>query len=64
MKCRHSSNSWLVMAGDYGVEWCWRCGAFREVRRTGQASVSARPRSWVRPVGDGAMPEIPKETKR
>jgi hypothetical protein len=46
-RCRHR-DSWLIAGGSY--EWCYRCGALRNMRETGIAQVS--PESpWCKPVG-------------
>jgi hypothetical protein len=47
MTCRHR-NSWLIAGGSH--EWCYQCGALRQMQETGIAQVT--PRSpWVRPTG-------------
>ena len=46
-RCRHR-DSWLISGGSH--EWCYRCGALRQMRETGIARV--HPVSpWVYPVG-------------
>lgn len=45
--CRHR-DSWLISGGSH--QWCYRCGALRQMRETGVAQVT--PNSpWVRPTG-------------
>jgi hypothetical protein len=47
MSCRHR-DSWLIAGGSH--EWCYRCGALRQMRERGIGEVV--PISpWVRPVG-------------
>ena len=49
-RCRHR-DSWLIAGGAY--EWCYRCGALRNMREIGIAQVT--PQSpWCRPVGPAA----------
>lgn len=49
-RCRHR-DSWLIAGGSH--EWCYRCGALRQMREIGIAEVE--PKSpWVRPVGASA----------
>lgn len=57
-RCRHGG-SWFLM--DARLEWCYRCGALREMRHTGPAQVAPKTQ-WIRPVGpDGENPWPPKE---
>ena len=51
-RCRHSG-TWLIGGGFY--EWCYECGAFRTMAKTGAASLS--PDSpWAYPKGPGPNP--------
>lgn len=47
--CRHRAN-WLVALMHF--EWCYRCGAMRQMKQTGNAACV--PDSvWLRPIGSG-----------
>lgn len=53
MRCKHR-RTWFVAGGRY--EWCYECGAIRQMEYTGPGSLRARTR-FVRPVGkDGENP--------
>lgn len=48
-KCRHN-RTWVTGGGTH--EWCYECGALRQMRHVGANGVT--PYSyWVRPVGEG-----------
>ena len=54
MTCRHSNHSWLIAGGL--IEWCYRCGAFRRLRITGDVTLSVDG-AWAIPTGrDGKNP--------
>lgn len=48
--CRHRG-TWLICGGS--VEWCYECGAWRQTKELGIASVVADS-PWCYPVGVGA----------
>jgi len=51
-RCRHERNSWLL-GPDYGsemLEWCWKCGALRKLKRI-ERNEYAPESYWIRPVG-------------
>lgn len=53
MTCRHR-DTWIIAGGAW--EWCYRCGALRQLRPLGPTSCTpASP--WARPVGtEGGNP--------
>ena len=48
--CRHRQ-TWFIADGR--LEWCWRCGALREISRT-LGDCVAMP--WVKPTATGTNP--------
>jgi hypothetical protein len=62
-RCRHECNSWFL-----GVtwQWCYRCGALRQVTRTfWGADETLAYSGWQRPVGaDGDNPGRPPERRK
>jgi hypothetical protein len=49
-RCRHERNSWLI-AGGY-IEWCFACGAWRQLIQIGGKLHSAEKGKWYKPSGD------------
>lgn len=49
-RCRHERNSWLLCGGY--VEWCYVCGAFREMHAVDGVNVVIPRTKWVKPTGD------------
>jgi hypothetical protein len=57
---RHERSSWLIAGGH--IEWCYQCGAWRQLRRDpalANAFVAASP--WQRPSGIGGVNPVMKE---
>ena len=48
-KCYHDRNSWLICGGY--IEWCYVCGAFRNMRKIEGNSVTPNGK-WQKPSGD------------
>jgi hypothetical protein len=48
--CRHNK-SWFVQDGR--IEWCYECGAFREMTRLKCSNIITPITPWVKPVGKG-----------
>jgi len=48
-RCRHERNSWLIYNGF--IEWCYVCGAFREMKFLKDDGVCPNTK-WVKPSGD------------
>jgi len=56
-RCRHNK-SWLI-AGGY-IEWCYQCGAIREMQRVDGKMNEVRPHTeWKRPAGSGGKNPYP-----
>lgn len=50
VRCRHR-RSWLICGG--WAEWCYECGAWRQLRAIAGTNRSAVAGRWTRPVGKG-----------
>ena len=50
---RHERNSWLI-AGGY-IEWCYQCGAWRNLRPADMGDGMAPASPWHRPSGIGGI---------
>lgn len=57
-KCKHR-RTWLIGGGSH--EWCYECGALRQMAKVGSNSFTAYS-YWVRPVGEGG--DNPNEKMR
>ncbi len=49
-RCRHERNSWLLAGGH--IEWCFACGAWRQMTVTDRGVYPAEKRGWYKPSGD------------
>ena len=58
MPCRHR-NTWLICGGT--AEWCYECGAFRNMRMVNPPTLLSPSSCWQRPVGIGG--ESPHESR-
>ena len=59
---RHERSSWLICGGS--VEWCYQCGAWRQLRRTASATCMPIPGpegKWHKPSGIGGPNPAIKE---
>lgn len=57
---RHERNSWLIAGG--WIEWCYQCGAWRQMQRMAPNGVSPAGK-WQKPTGiDGPNPALKDET--
>ena len=61
---RHERSSWLI-AGGY-IEWCYQCGAWRQLRRSDArfANVLVVASPWQKPSGIGGANPAAKEAGR
>jgi hypothetical protein len=50
MRCRHNK-TWLVSGGL--LEWCYECGAIRQMRRVKNANAVTPDSKWAKPTGKG-----------
>ena len=51
---RHDRSSWIICGGH--AEWCYQCGAWRQLQHTALAQVSVikgKEGRWHRPTGIG-----------
>lgn len=48
-RCRHERNSWIIVGGY--AEWCFVCGAFRNLKRISPSGLAAAS-EWFKPSGD------------
>jgi hypothetical protein len=56
---RHERNSWLICGGH--IEWCYQCGAWRNLRHVKQNILVAASK-WHRPSGIGGPNPTLKES--
>lgn len=57
---RHQRTSWLICGGY--VEWCYQCGAWRQLKWVGANSFAAAGK-WTKPTGIGGANPALKDTK-
>jgi len=49
-RCYHQRNSWLIAGGH--IEWCYACGAWRQLIQIGGKLYPAEKGKWYKPSGD------------
>lgn len=59
---RHERTSWLICGGN--IEWCYQCGAWRQLQRVAPGNVLHAAGGWNKPSGiGGENPAVKGEVK-